>query len=168
MSKIISKCSELAQRDYKIKQNWMGRVIHWELFEKFKFNHTNKCYSNNSETVLKMRRTKVFARRRDLVIVNKKKTTCWIVDFAVPADSKVKLEDSEKGDNLLKLAWEVKIKNLWNMKVTLIPIVINVLATVAEGLVKGLEDLKIREGLKIIQNTVLLRSTRILWRVLET
>ena len=59
-------------------------------------------------------------------------------------------------------------KKLWIMKVTIIPIVIRALGTVTEGLVKGLEDFEIRERMETIQTTALLRSDRILRRVLET
>ena len=69
--------------------------------------------------------------------------TCRIVNFAVPADHRVKLKESENKDKYLDLARELK-KKLWNMKVMIIPIIIGVLRTVTEGLVQGLEDLKIR------------------------
>ena len=39
---IISKCSKLAQREYKTRHDWVGKVIHWELCKKFKFDHTSK------------------------------------------------------------------------------------------------------------------------------
>ena len=48
-----------------------------------------------------------------------------------------------------------------------IAIVIGAFGTVTKGLVKGLEDLEIREREKTIQNTILLRSARVLRRVLE-
>ena len=44
------------------------------------------------------------------------------VNFAVPADHKIKLKESEKKDKYLDLARE--LKKLWNMKVTIISIVI--------------------------------------------
>ena len=50
-----------------------------------------------------------------------KKRTCEIVDFAVPADHRVKLKEYEKRDKYLELGRE--LKKLWNMKVTVIPIV---------------------------------------------
>ena len=59
-------------------------------------------------------------------------------------------------------------KKLWNMKATVIPVVIGALVTVAKGLVQGPEDLKIRGRIETIQTTALLRSARILRRVLET
>ena len=60
------------------------------------------------------------------------------------------------------------IEKLWNMKVTVIPIVISALGTVAKGLVQGLEDLKIRVRVETIQSIVLLRSAGIPRRFLET
>ena len=40
----------------------------------------------------------ISARRPDLIIINKKKRTCKIVDFAVPADHSIKLKKHEKMD----------------------------------------------------------------------
>ena len=60
------------------------------------------------------------------------------------------------------------MKKLWNMKVTVIPIVTCALHTVTKGLVKGLEDLDIRGRVETIQTTTWLRSARILRRFLET
>ena len=54
------------------------------------------------------------------------------------------------------------------MDVTVIPIVIGALGTIPIGLVKGLDDLEIRGEVETIQSTALLRSARILSRVLET
>ena len=54
------------------------------------------------------------------------------------------------------------------MKVTVIAIVIGVLRTILKGLVKGLEDLEIRGQVEAIQTIALLRSSRILRRVMET
>ena len=81
------------------------------------------------------------ARRPDLKMINKKKRTCKIVDFAVPADHRIKQKECEKKDKYLDLARE--LKKLWNMQVTIIPIVIGAFGTVTKGLLKGLEDLEV-------------------------
>ena len=44
----------------------------------------------------------------DLVIINQKKRTCWIVDFAILVNHRVKLKESEKKDMYLGLARELK------------------------------------------------------------
>ena len=52
------------------------------------------------------------------------------------------------------------------MKVTVIPTVTGVLGTIPKGLVKGQENLEIRQ-VEIFQTRALSRSTRILRKVLE-
>ena len=54
------------------------------------------------------------------------------------------------------------------MKVTFIPIVIGALGTATKGLIKGLEKLEITGRVLTTQTTTLLRTARILRRVLET
>ena len=54
------------------------------------------------------------------------------------------------------------------MKVMIIPIVIGAFGTLTKGLLKGLEDLDVGERVETIQTTALLRTARILRRVLET
>ena len=77
------------------------------------------------------------------------------MDFAVTADHRVNLKESKKRDKYLDLAWE--LKKLWNMKKTVILIVIGWLGTITKGLVKTLEDLEIRGLMETILTTVLLR-----------
>ena len=49
------------------------------------------------------------------------------MDFAGPADNRVKLKECEKRDKYLDITKE--LKKLWNMKVTIIPIVIGALGS---------------------------------------
>ena len=72
------------------------------------------------------------AIRPDLIIINKNENLQkW--DFAVPADHRIKLKESEKKHRYLDLARE--LKKLWNLKVTVMPIVIGALVTVTKGLI---------------------------------
>ena len=98
----------------------------------------------------------ISARRPDLVSVSKKKKKKKrIVDLAVSADYRVKSKESEKRDKYLDLASEAK--NVWNKIMTQIRIVNGARGTIPKGLVKRLEDFKIRGQVKIIQTTALLR-----------
>ena len=54
------------------------------------------------------------------------------------------------------------------MKATIVSIGIGVLGTITKGLLKGLEDLEVGGRVVTIQTTALLRTARILGRVLET
>ena len=79
---IISECSKLAQKEYKTRNNWVGKVIHWEMCKKFKFDHMNKWDMHNPAPVLENNPHKLLwdfdihtdhlisARRPDLIIIN--------------------------------------------------------------------------------------------------
>ena len=60
------------------------------------------------------------------------------------------------------------MKKLRNMKVTFVPIVIGAFGTVSKGLLKSLEDMEVGGRVETIQMTALLKTARILRRVLET
>ena len=123
---MIPECSKLAQREYKARHDWVSKVIHWEMYKKLKFDHTNKWYMHNPAPVLENATHKLLwdfniqtghlipARRPDLIRINKKERTCKIVDFDVPADHRIKLKECEKRDKYLDLARE--LKKLWNIQ----------------------------------------------------
>ena len=141
------------KKAYKTGHDWVGKVSHWELCKKLKFDHTNKWYKYILAPVLVNDTHKLLwdfeihtdhlisARRPDLIIINKKKKKkkregiCKIIDCAVPATNRIKLKEYEKKDKYLDPARE--LKKLWNMKVTIIPIVIGAFGTVTKGLLKG-------------------------------
>ena len=178
---IKSECSELEQKEYKTRHDWVGKVIHWEMYKKFEFDNTNKWYMNNPESLLEKETHKLLwdfdlhtdhlisARRPDLIIINKKKKKkrfYKIMDFAVPADHRIKLKECEKKDKYLDLTGE--FQKVWNMNVTTLQIVIGAFGTVTKGLLKGMEDLEVGGRVETIHTTALLRTARILRRILET
>ena len=82
------------------------------------------------------------------------------MDVIVSADHRVKLKESEKRDNYLDLARE--LKKPCKMKVKNIPIIIGSLGTVIKRLVQGLEHLEITRRVETVQTIALMRSARIL------
>ena len=84
----------------------------------------------------------------------------------MPADHRIKLKECEKKDKYLDLARE--LKKFWNMKVTIVLIVMGAFDTITKWLLKGLEDLEVGGQVETIQMTALLRAARILRKVLET
>ena len=81
---MISEYSKIAQKEYKTKHDWVGKVIHWEMCKKFKFDHTNRWYMHKPIYFLKNDTHKlqrnfdlktdhlISARKPDLIIIIKK------------------------------------------------------------------------------------------------
>ena len=113
---------------------------------------------------------KTSTRRPDLVLINKKRRSYHFVDFSVLADhrrrrrkKKKKKVKRETNTWALPENW----KKLRNMRMTVIPIVVGAPGTVSKGLEKRQKELEIRGRIEIIEAKTLLRSARILSRVLE-
>ena len=83
----------------------------------------------------------ISAKRPGLVMNNKKRELLKLRTL-LSRLTLIKLKESEKKDKYLDLARELE-KKLWNMKVTIIPIVVCAFGTVTEGLLKGLEDFEV-------------------------
>ena len=174
---ITSECSKLAQKAYKTRHDWVGKMSHCELCKKLKLDHPNNWYLNDPAYCLENETRKLLCyfdiqtdhlisgRTINLIII-KKNTTFRIVNFVILADRRVKLKESEQREKYLYLVW--KLKKLCNVKEMITTIVIAALGTVIKGLVQGLEDLEIEGRVETVQTTALLRSARILRRVLET
>ena len=93
----------------------------------------------------------------------KKTRTCWIVDFTVPVDLKVKLKKAKRDINTWTLLENRKTMEHESNGDT------GMLSTIPKRLVQGVEGLEIRGPVETIQTTALLRSARILsWRLEET
>ena len=116
-------------------------MIHWELCKKLKFDHPTEWYNLKPESSLENETHKIlrdFKIQMDPLILpedqneclsrkkrRKKKRTFGIVDFTDPADNRVKIKETKKSDKYLDLARELR-----NMMITVIPIVIGVLGMV--------------------------------------
>ena len=108
---------QISAEEYKTKHDSVGKVIHWEMGKKFKFDDTNKWYMQNPAPVLENNTHKLLwdfdiytdhlisGRRPGLRIINKK-GNLQIVDFTVPPDHRIKLKECEKTDKYLDFAKE--------------------------------------------------------------
>ena len=68
------------------------------------------------------------ARRPDLVVVDKKRRTCKIIDFPVPGDSRTEEKDKEKIEKYQDL--RRKLKKIWNVRVNIILLVVGSLGAI--------------------------------------
>ena len=140
---------------------------------KLKFDHTNKWYKYNSESILENDTQKLLwdfdvqMDHQTIRLYNNQQKRDHLQDWGLcsPGRPQSKIEKKwAKKHKYLDLPRE--LKKLW--KVTIIPIVIGALGTVTKVLVQGLEDVEITRRVETVQTTALLRSARILRRVMET
>ena len=114
---IVYKCPMLAQREYKKRHHWRMRKIHQEVCRKIEFDISQKGYKHEPKKVVEHDSWKILwdviviqtdhvieTRRSNMVIIDKTKSECKIIDFACPFYSRIENREKDKmeGYNHLK------------------------------------------------------------------
>ena len=175
---VVSGCSELAKKQYRIRHDKVGSRIHWELCRKFGIECASKWYDHVPSRVSKTKDGlyELFWDRKivgcgvefnkpDLVIVDQVNKKWTIVDFCIPWDGNVKAREDEKKEKYSPLA--EKIRSIYKVKTETIPIVIGALGTVPKRLPGFLHDLGVPDVIGCMQTCALLGSQRILKNTLS-
>ena len=132
-------------------------MIYRELCKELKSDHTAKWYLHKPESVIENEIQKCLgfwvteissnlARKPDHMQIKKeekKKRTCCIMNSAVPVDHRVKIKGNEKRDTYWVLARE--LKQLWNMRITIITIEIGEIWTERNDFERGWKSWKLED-----------------------
>ena len=105
----------------------------------------------------------IYWRRSDVIVVQKHKNLCQVIDFACPYNGRVQNKELEKIEHCQDLARESR--KIWNMKNKVIPLVIFALGT--SPIRNCSKEIGIETQITELQKTALLNTARILRRVLE-
>ena len=151
---------------------------HWELCKRFSFPHMEKWFEHCPEKVLEDEEVKVlwdFAiqtdhrlehNKLDIVVHNKSKRECIIIDIACPFDTRIVEKEDEKIEKYQDLKYE--IKKIWKFKeVTIVPIVIGALGTLSKNVCSWMDKIEMREKTDLLQKACLLGTAKIIRRTLD-
>ena len=180
ISHILSECKMLAQNQYK---NWrhdkVAQIIHWELCKENGIEVKEKWYDHKPERVIETADVKVLwdmniqtdkeieCSRPDIMVLEKKKRRCLIIDVACPFDTRLLKKEQEKIEKYQDLKRE--IKRIWQCQdVIIIPVIIGALGTVHKNFERWIKKLEITIDFAKLQKACLLGSARIMRKVLDT
>ena len=107
----------------------------------------------------------VTANKPDIIIKNKKEKTCTLIDVAIPADRNVVQKEEEKKLKYKSLC--IEIQRMWNLKCTIIPIIIGATELVTRSLRKNLEAVPGKHSIDSLQKTAILGTSHIIWKLLQ-
>jgi hypothetical protein len=108
---------------------------------------------------------KVTANRPDIIIKNKKENTCTLIDVAIPADRNDVQKEAEK-----KLKYKclcIGIQRMWNLKCTIIPVIIGATGIVTKKKRKNLEAVPGKHSIDSLQKTAVLGTSHIIRKALQ-
>jgi hypothetical protein len=106
----------------------------------------------------------VTVNRPDIIIKNKKEKTLTLIDVAIPAHRNVVQKEVEKKLKYKSLCTEIQ---LWNLKCTIIPIIIGATGIVTRSLRKNLEAVSGKHSIDSLQKIAILGTSHIIRKVLQ-
>ena len=171
---LVSECKTLCQTQYKKwRHDTIAQVIHWQLCKAHELEHVEKWYDHRPEKVTENEKVKILwdmkiqtdkileHSRPDIVVFEKEKRTCKIVDVAFPFDTRVVEKEREKVDKYQELKYE--LKRIWNCsEVTVIPAVIGALGTISKNFHQWIDKIDPNIYFGTLQKACLLGTARTL------
>jgi hypothetical protein len=104
----------------------------------------------------------VTANRPDIIIKSKK---CTLVNVAIPADRNFVQKEAEKKLKYKRLG--IEIQRMWNLKCTIIPVIIGATGIVTKSLRKNLEAIPGKHSIDSLQKAAILGTSHIIRKVLQ-
>ena len=98
--------------------------------------------------------------------MNKKAKSCVIIDVAIPGDCRIREKEIEKIEKYQNLKRE--LKRFWPLKkIEVVLLVVGALGCISKGFSGWMDILGIKLDVGMVQKSVLLRTARILRKVLR-
>ena len=107
----------------------------------------------------------VTANRPDIIIKNNNEKTYTLIDVAIPADRNVVQKEAEK--NLKYKCLCIEVQRMWNLKCTIVPVIIGATGTITRSLRKNLETVPGKHSIDSLQKTAILGTSHIIRKVLQ-
>jgi hypothetical protein len=169
---LTSACPILAKSEYLMRHEVCAH-LHYSIckgIEKKDKWYTHKpkpVYEEGDITVLWNQAihtdSEVTANKPDIIIKNKKEKTCTPIDVAIPADRNVMQTEAEKKLKYKSLG--IEIQQMWNLKCTIIPVIIGAIGIVKKR--KNLEAIPGKHLIDLLQKTAILGTSHIIQEVLQ-
>jgi len=151
--------------------------LHYSICKALGIESTDKWYTHMPKPVCEERDVTVLwnqavhtdrevtANMPDIIIKNKKEKTCTLIDVAIPADRNVVQKESEKKLKYKSLC--IEIQRMWNLKCTIVKVIIGANVIVTRSLRKNLGTVPGKHSIDSLQYTAILGISHIIRKVLQ-
>ena len=174
---IISGCPVLALKEYKLRHDRVGQYIHWSVCKQVNAPHAEHWYEHHPDPVTETQDVTILwdfsvhtdrtikANRPDIIIKDRKKKQCLLIDMTIPSDKNISLKEFEKLSKYKDL--EIETTKMWQLKTTTIPVVVGALGVIKKGVDRYLSMIPGNPSLYEIQKIVLTGTAHILRKALS-
>ena len=173
---LVSGCSVLTPNEFKNRHDRVGHCLHWKMLNHFSIETKNNWYEHHPEPITEGKNVTILwdfpvhtdrmilVNRPDIVVNDRRNSTCLLIDMSVTADKNVSAKVFEKFSKYKDL--EIEIEKMWQLKTTTIPVVVGALGLIKKGTIDYLKKIPGEPSLSEIQKIVLNGNAHILRRAL--
>ena len=174
---LISGCPVLAKREYLIRHNKVAQYVHWNICKHYGLHTTDKWYEHETPPVRENSKAVVLwdfsiqtdrripANRPDIVVRDKEKKICLLLDISVPSDVNTSLKIFEKLSKYKDL--EIECEKTWKVKTKTIPVIVGALGCINKNVKKYINEIPGNIAINELQKITLLGTATILRKALS-
>eukprot|EP00795_Rhopilema_esculentum_P016353 gene16353-biopygen5591 len=105
---LVSGCSVLTPNEYKYRHDRIGQYLHWKILNHFSLETKSNWYEHHPKPVTEGKNVTILwdfsvqtdrtiqANRPDIIVKDKTKNNCLLIDMSVPSDKNVSAKVFEK------------------------------------------------------------------------
>ena len=174
---LVAGCPVLAKREYLVRHNKVASYMHWKICQHYGLPTSKEWYKHEPKPVtendlvtvlwdfaIQTDKT-IIANRPDIVIRDKKKKTCILIDVSVPSDTNTSLKTFEKISKYKDL--EIELSKSWKYKMKTVPAIIGALGIINKSTTKYLQQIPGNINFEELQKIALLGTANILRKALS-
>ena len=174
---LCSGCPILARTEYLTRHNKVAQHVHWKICKHYGLESSDKWYEHQTPPVVENDKAVVLwdfsihtdrtikANRPDIVIRDKMKKTCWLLDVSIPTDTNTSVKTFEKLAKYKDL--EIELTKSWGVTIKTVPVIIGALGIINKSTQKYLQMIPGDVTFYELQKTTLLGTSNILRKALS-
>ncbi|KAL1447790.1 hypothetical protein WDU94_009835 [Cyamophila willieti] len=173
---VVSGCPILAKKTYLDRHNFVAAHLHYNICKAYNITVGEKWYEHSPDPVVNTQDVTIIwdtqvqtdrgikANKPDIIIKDKKRRTCQLIDVAIPSDYNITQKEAEKYLKYKDL--QIEAQRLWNLKTTIVPIVIGATGLVSYKTCEAIQQIPGEHNLISLQKSVVLSTAHIIRKVL--
>lgn len=174
---IVAGCPILAPKAYLDRRNAVAALLHWNMCKKYKIKVKEKWYQHIPDPVIDTPEITIIwdtqvqtdrtikANKPDIILKDKVKKECLIIDVAIPSDHNITEKEAEKRLKYKDLL--IEIQRMWDLKAKIIPIIIGATGLISKATCEIIKLVPGDHNLLQMQKAVVLNTAHIVRKVLE-
>ena len=169
---LVSGCPLITTNEYLQRHDRVGQYIYWKIYQHYNAPYAKNWYEHTPQKVVETESATILRdfpihtdrtiqeNKPDITIKERKEKTSKLIDFPFPMDVNISAKEFEKLQKYKNL--QIEAERMWQLKTSIIPIVVSALGLVKKGTAKHFEKIPGKQNLAEIQKIILTSTAHVL------